>query len=304
MTAKDRRLYGKFTLDFADHPKIMPLSDEAFRCLVEATLWSRQQMTDGFLAKRYVVARWSLEVASELCANDPENPSLIEVEGGYLIHDFAEHQTTLADIERTREARKAAGRKGGLAKAASARKQKVANGKQVAKQTASKTCPETETETEINRGSSNAAASRSVTREQPQQHDDDLPPEPDLPEPPEFISASPKPAPQSASSAARALVRSTVPASLPRSVRDQLACEVDRLRRDPDVDPTHIAEALAVWGARPGAGPKLLPNLVADAARSRAAPAPKPSSKLRGVAELAAQARAEEVSIPSRRELA
>ena len=38
-STKDIRLYAKFTLDFSDHPKIMPLSDAAFRCLIEATLW-------------------------------------------------------------------------------------------------------------------------------------------------------------------------------------------------------------------------------------------------------------------------
>lgn len=137
---KDRRLYGKFTLDFPDSHKIMPLSDAAFRCLVEATLWSRKQMTDGLLPISYAHARWSLEVCQELLENDPVNPSFVRVENGYLIHDFADHQTTRADLERVREARKTAGRKGGLAKAA-------ASGKQLAKQTASKTYPETETET-------------------------------------------------------------------------------------------------------------------------------------------------------------
>lgn len=138
---KDDRLYAKFTLDFPDNHKIMPLSDAAFRCLVEATLWSRKQLTDGLLARRYAVARWSLEVLEELTSNDPINPSLIEVDDGYQIRDFAEHQETRADIEARRERNRIAGQKGGLAKA----KQSA---KRPAKQSASKVLSENVAETE------------------------------------------------------------------------------------------------------------------------------------------------------------
>lgn len=133
---KDSRLYGRFTLDFPDSPKILPLSDKAFRALVEMTLYSRQLMTDGFLSERLALAKWGPEACQELLENDPVKPSLLRVENGYQIHDFAEHQSTRADIERATEVRKAAGRKGGLAKA-----------RRKLEQTSSKTCPETETET-------------------------------------------------------------------------------------------------------------------------------------------------------------
>lgn len=114
---KDQRLYGKFTLDFADHPKIAILSDAAFRCLVEATLWSRKQERDGLLPRRYAVAKWGIDVLQELCCNDDTKPSLIERDEGWYVHDFAEHQETKADIEARRERNKIAGQKGGLAKA-------------------------------------------------------------------------------------------------------------------------------------------------------------------------------------------
>lgn len=139
--AKDSRLFGKFGLDFPDHPKILPLSDAAFRCLVEATLWSRKQMTDGMLARRYAVAKWGPDVLAELATNDPESPSLIESEEGWMIHDFAEHQETRADIEARSERNKAAGRRGGLAKA-------KRSAKRVASKSLSESLPETETETE------------------------------------------------------------------------------------------------------------------------------------------------------------
>ncbi|QAU07149.1 replication initiation protein [Gordonia phage Asapag] len=134
---KDARLYAKFTLDFPDSHKVMPLSDAAFRCLVEATLWSRKQLTDGLLPSRYAVAKWGLDVLQELMQNDPSNPSLIEVQGGYQIRDFAEHQDTKADIEARRQRNKEAGRKGGLAKS-----------KQTAKQPASESLSESVAETE------------------------------------------------------------------------------------------------------------------------------------------------------------
>lgn len=114
---KDRRLYARFTLGFPNHPKILILSDAAFRCLVEATLWSREQEKDGFLARRLALAKWSLAALQELCTNDDENPSLVEREEGWYIHHYAEHQETKADIEARRERNRTNGQKGGLAKA-------------------------------------------------------------------------------------------------------------------------------------------------------------------------------------------
>lgn len=110
--AKDSRLYGKFTLDFPEHEKIFILSDAAFRMLVEMTLYSSKMQTDGRVSKRLAGARWSLEAARELLENDPEKPSIYEDGTDYVIHDFAKHQVTKADLE----AKKEAGRRGGLAK--------------------------------------------------------------------------------------------------------------------------------------------------------------------------------------------
>jgi hypothetical protein len=103
VAAKDRRLYARIDIGFDEHDKIFPLSDAAFRALVEATLYARRQLTDGFLAERLAVKRWGVEVLEELSTNDPARPSLVRVEGGWQIHDFAEHQTTNADIEAKRE---------------------------------------------------------------------------------------------------------------------------------------------------------------------------------------------------------
>ncbi|MCM3521751.1 hypothetical protein [Curtobacterium sp. P97] len=152
--AKDDRLYARFDIAMDEHPKIMLLSDAGFRALIEATLYSRRQLTDGFLAARIAERKWGRDVITELTGNDPERPSWqpYEKDGvdGYMIHDFAEHQTTNADIE----AKRAAGRKGGLAKAARTGSKPLAPATDVLQQNASTTSSpplaitETETETE------------------------------------------------------------------------------------------------------------------------------------------------------------
>lgn len=142
--AKDRRLYARFDINMDEHQKLVVLSDAAFRALFEATFYSRRQLSDGFLHERIVMRKWGAEVASELSSNDPERPSWVRVDNGWQIHDFAEHQVTSADIEAKREA----GRAGGLAKAANAASKALAPATEKPLQTASTTLAKTETETE------------------------------------------------------------------------------------------------------------------------------------------------------------
>ena len=143
---KDSRLYANITHDFFESPKIMVLSDRAKLGLLEMILWSCRMQTDGVIDRRVASAKHLLDVCQELLDNDPETPSLMELENGdFLIHDFTEHQTTRAEIEAIREKRRAAGRAGGLAKskahAAKSSKRLAsakASAKHGAKQTASK----------------------------------------------------------------------------------------------------------------------------------------------------------------------
>jgi hypothetical protein len=141
---KDRRLYAKFDIGMDEHTKIMFLSDAAFRGLFESTLYSRRQLTDGFLDERVVLKKWGAEVAAELSSNDAAKPSWIRIEGGWQIHDFAEHQTTTKDIEKKRES----GRKGGLAKAKQEASTSEAPAKHLLEECSSTSLAKTETETE------------------------------------------------------------------------------------------------------------------------------------------------------------
>lgn len=142
--AKDTRLYARFDIGMDEHPKIMLLSDAAFRALFESTMYARRQLSDGFLDERIVLRKWGADVATELSSNDPSRPSWLRVEGGWMIHDFGEHQTTTADIQAKREA----GRKGGLAKAKQTPSTRLAGASEVLEQNASSTLAKTETETE------------------------------------------------------------------------------------------------------------------------------------------------------------
>lgn len=140
MGEKDDRLFAPFPIEMDEHPKIIGLSDSAFRAIFEATFYSRRMLSDGFLDERVVLRRWGQEVADELASNDPNRPSWVRVEGGWQIHDFEKHHPLKAEILQKRAdisaKRSAAGRKG-LAKRWQADSKPTANDSS-----------ETETETE------------------------------------------------------------------------------------------------------------------------------------------------------------
>ncbi|ROS28887.1 hypothetical protein EDF22_0618 [Rathayibacter sp. PhB127] len=141
---KDERLYARFDIGMSEHPKVMLLSDAAFRALIECTMYARRQLTDGFLDERVAVRMWGREVLDELASNHPERPTLERIDGGWHIRDYDEHQITRADIEKKREA----GRMGGQARAKRAASTTQAPASDVLKQNASTSQAMTETETE------------------------------------------------------------------------------------------------------------------------------------------------------------
>ena len=140
------KLFAKFDLDFADNPKIIGLSCEAFRAFVESVLYSRQHLTDGFIDRRVVERKWGTAVAEELSTNDLVNPSWSPLENGWQIHGFEDKQTTKAEIAEKREKRREAGVKSGAARRELSKLR--TNGEQSVQQNVNKTEPETETETE------------------------------------------------------------------------------------------------------------------------------------------------------------
>ncbi|WP_143822620.1 hypothetical protein [Mycetocola reblochoni] len=116
MAEKDRRLFIRLDIDYPDHPKIVGLSDRAFRAHVEMMAYARKYATDGVIPNR-VANRLGYESVSELLQNDPEAPSLIDNgDGTYLLHGYADMNETRADIEERKARNHANGRRGGRPK--------------------------------------------------------------------------------------------------------------------------------------------------------------------------------------------
>lgn len=113
-------LFAKFALDYADHPKIVALSDAAFRAHVTFILYSRKYQTDGIIKNpvaNRLALQWDTDVLSELQNNDDTAPSLQKLENGdYYITGYEDMQETRAEIEERRRRNAENGRKGGRPK--------------------------------------------------------------------------------------------------------------------------------------------------------------------------------------------
>jgi hypothetical protein len=149
VTEKDPRTYVRIHDGMPDHPKVDGLSDAAFRLLVTMWCWCSRHLTDGKIPVATWEKRGKEKVRAELVA-----AGLVDLvdDGSVYMHDYTDHQRTAEEVKQLREARREAGRMGGIAKAkkvanakASAKANAVANGKQ----TGSKPMPETETDTEL-----------------------------------------------------------------------------------------------------------------------------------------------------------
>ena len=154
--AKDTRLFARLDLDYADHPKIVALSDSAFRAHIEMILYARKYMTDGYIPNR-VANRVGFESVAELLTNDEANPSLVKTEDGdYYLHGYADMNETKAEIESRTRRNAENGKRGGRP-----RKRKETQSvtesvpqSQTHSGTQKKAETETETETYITSGSS------------------------------------------------------------------------------------------------------------------------------------------------------
>lgn len=120
----DPRTFIKVDDGLPEHPKIVGLSDKAFRMLIELWAYSSRQLTDGRVPltvwNRSGTARARAELLSAGLAH--EGPGRIQM------HDYLEWQRSREHVEAIRRVRAEAGKKGGRPKA---------NGKQIGLQTES-----------------------------------------------------------------------------------------------------------------------------------------------------------------------
>lgn len=300
--AKDNRPWIKVTVDMWRHPKITALSMPQRWALIGLWSLAMEYRTDGAVDASFARRQG---ISTRVC-NALADAGLLSLEDDgetLLLHDFLEHQMSAAELDKRTDQRRSAGKKGGQAKArnrsgplAAERSGPLSTQRSGPLTDTRGRAGASEVEKEKENNTSSAAADTYVTRGGSEQRPisttfgdgTPIPPEPphDGPpstrgalalvpdvEPPAHIEGAARPTRDAEPTAAAAtIVRLHVPTGIPRTVRRQLAIEVDRLRRDHTVDRRDVETALAEWGRRSGAGPKLLPNLVADAARARATP--------------------------------
>lgn len=106
----------RFEDNFPEHPKVLAVSDAAFRLHVRAVGYCSRLLTDGLLTRAALGSlgqgRRGMRLAAELV-----EAGLWEEDGeNYKVHDYLHYQPSRADVVAVREARAQAGRKGGLSK--------------------------------------------------------------------------------------------------------------------------------------------------------------------------------------------
>jgi hypothetical protein len=127
---------------FIDHPKIVGLSNAAFRLWLAGLSYSARHLTDGAIpapgVRTLTSIRYPLKASRELL-----DAGLWELnEGVYWIHDYLDYQPSKAETLSIREKRSDAGSRGGRASAQAKRKQVACDSSQA------KSNPEPEPEPE------------------------------------------------------------------------------------------------------------------------------------------------------------
>lgn len=152
MAKKSSNLFAKLELDYADHPKIMGLSDAAFRLHVTMILYSRKYETDGVIKNPVglrLANQFGFDAFSELENNDDESPSVQKLPNGdWLLHGFTDIQESKADISARTRRNSENGKLGGRPKKTQSVTESVSD-LQSESGTQKKAETETETETDI-----------------------------------------------------------------------------------------------------------------------------------------------------------
>lgn len=109
---------------FPKHPKVLPLSDAAFRLHVSGVCHSAQYLTDGVLhseAVRLLVPRFKRTTLEELVRRElwhqlgdgcGTKTCLLGAPDSYVIHDYLQWNRSREEVEAERERKRKAGRKG------------------------------------------------------------------------------------------------------------------------------------------------------------------------------------------------
>ena len=109
--AKNTRTYIKLVDTSPRHPKVVDLSDAAFRVWIEAMCYSSEYLTDGVVSRSALSRQRGPKPVAELIGSG----LLLELPDGksLQIHDYLMHQTSRQKVLDLRARRAEAGRKGG-----------------------------------------------------------------------------------------------------------------------------------------------------------------------------------------------
>lgn len=103
--------WANFDDGYADHPKIIGLSDGAFRLHASSVLYCSRYLTDGFIPKPQVsklIPTFRAAYVNELI----KSGLWVAEGGGYYVHDYLQWNRSKAEIEAVQAAKSKAGRKG------------------------------------------------------------------------------------------------------------------------------------------------------------------------------------------------
>lgn len=100
---------------FPDHPKILGISDRAFRVHVSAICLSARLRSDGLVA---TASQKQLRATPKVVRELLDAGLWEDAEGGFIIHDYLKYNPSRESIEAKSEARAESGRSGGRASAA------------------------------------------------------------------------------------------------------------------------------------------------------------------------------------------
>ena len=102
---QDARPWLKLDQSFPDNPKVMPLTDGAFRLYITALCWTARNNQNGELPKGVLRALGSTARVRELVSSG----LLDESDGVFRIHDYLKHQMSAAEVTAYKKARRADG---------------------------------------------------------------------------------------------------------------------------------------------------------------------------------------------------
>ena len=168
--------WTKIDDQFYDHPKVVAAGPLGIALFVCGLSYCSRHLTDGFISVAQV--RRLIDTADpEVVAGTLVAVGLWERrDGGYQVHDYLEYNPSRAKVEAIRQARREAGREGGLRSGEARRKQAEEEGEANVKQTPSKEEAKAETKTNSRSRSRSRSESPSQKEETPSAADAPAPP--------------------------------------------------------------------------------------------------------------------------------